>query len=209
MTRADEVVFSQAFNRLAVAMRLPATKHEDELKAQMRVYFDALCELPVEPVCAAAEGLQKRGSGFFPTTQEWFRAADDLAYAGLLDSERERTALLPSGDVSAFQKAKAARAKFLSELRAKGNRNGVDWGAFADTFERAIPCRDPERYPYASWCSSCDDSGWLSRVCQDGDRCPAHADVDAAWGEHEHVTRCGCRAMNPNIQRRLALARRA
>ena len=30
----------------------------------------------------------------------------------------------------------------------------------------------------------------------------------AAWVDHEHVSRCGCRAMNPKIQQRIKLARR-
>ena len=153
MTDGDRFQFAESFSRLAVALRLPATKAPDALKTQMRVYFEALRDLPFPAVEESVTVLQRQGSGFFPSTQEWYRVADDLAYRTLLDAEHH------------------AR-------------------------------------PDASWCADCDDTGWLSHACRDGDRCDQHADVDTAWGEHEHVSRCGCRAMNPTIQRRLSLARR-
>ena len=210
MTDGDRFQFAQSFTRLAVALRLPATKAPDALKTQMRVYFEALRDLPFPAIEESVTVLQRQGSGFFPSTQEWYRVADDLAYARLLDADARRPALpAPARSDDAFTRAKAARQTFLADMRAKGTTaNGMDWGQVADAFERKIPSCDPDRNPYASWCADCDDTGWLSHDCRDGNRCDQHADVDAAWGEHEHVSRCGCRAMNPTIQRRLSLARR-
>ena len=129
-----------------------------------------------------------------------FRAVRTTVDGIVFDSKRE---------AARYMDANAARQTFLADMRAKGTTaNGMDWGQVADAFERKIPCCDPDRNPYASWCADCDDTGWLSHDCRDGDRCDQHADVDAAWGDHEHVSRCGCRAMNPKIQRRLSLARR-
>ena len=209
MTQAEFHPFIQTFNRLAVCLPIRRDELQDDrvLEVKYEEYFDTLRDLPLAAVQQAVVEIQRRGSGFFPSTQEWYRVADDLAYRALLDEQQR--ALPASTDTSAFAKAKAARARFLAELRAQGTpANGVDWGRVADAFERAIPCRDPDRNPYASWCADCDDTGWLSHVCRDGDRCDQHADVDAAWGEHERVSRCGCRAMNPKIQQRIKLARR-
>ena len=212
MTPEELPTFIQAFNRLAVS--LPSRREEDadpEVQAgRYTTYFTALSDLPLAAVVNSLIELQRRGSGFFPSTQEWYRVADDLAYRTLLDADARRPALpAPARSDDAFACAKAARQTFLAEMRVKGTTaNGIEWGQVVDSFERAIPCRDPDRNPYASWCADCDDTGWLSHACRDGDRCAQHADVDAAWGEHEHVSRCGCRAMNPTIHRRLSLARR-
>ena len=211
MTPEELPTFIQAFNRLAVS--LPSRREEDAdpevQRGRYTTYFTALSDLPLTAVVNSLIELQRRGSGFFPSTQEWYRVADDLAYRTLLDEHHARPALPPARSDDAFARAKAARQTFLADMRAQGTTaNGVDWGRVADAFERAIPCRDPDRNLYASWCADCDDTGWLSHACRDGDRCDQHADVDAAWGEHEHVSRCGCRAMNPNIQQRIKLARR-
>ena len=208
MTPEELPTFIQAFNRLAVS--LPSRREEDadpEVQAgRYTTYFTALSDLPLAAVQQAVVEIQRHGSGFFPSTQEWYRVADDLAYRTLVDEQQR--ALPVSTDTSAFTRAKAARARFLAELRAKGTTaNGMDWGQVADAFERKMPCCDPDRHPDASWCADCDDTGWLSHDCRDGDRCAQPVDVDVAWGEHEHVSRCGCRAMNPTIQRRLKLAR--
>ena len=212
MTPEELPTFIQAFNRLAVS--LPSRREEDAdpevQRGRYTTYFTALSDLPLTAVVNSLIGLQRRGSGFFPSTQEWYRVADDLAYRTLVDADARRPALPPPArSDNAFARAKAARQTFLADMRAKGTTaDGMDWGRVADAFERAIPCRDPDRNPYASWCADCDDTGWLSHDCRDGDRCAQHADVDAAWGEHEHVSRCGCRAMNPKIQQRIKLARR-
>ena len=212
MTQVDLHPFIQTFNRLAVCLPIRRDELQDDgvLEVKYEEYFNTLRDLPLAAVQQAVIEIQRRGSGFFPSTQEWYRVADDLAYRTLLDADARRPALpAPARSDDAFARANAARQTFLAEMRVKGTTaNGIEWGQVADAFERAIPCRDPDRNLYASWCADCDDTGWLSHACRDGDRCDQHADVDAAWGEHEHVSRCGCRAMNPTIQRRLSLARR-
>jgi hypothetical protein len=40
-----------------------------------RVYWRALCRLPLSVIRDGAAVLQRRSSGFFPTTAEWFAAA--------------------------------------------------------------------------------------------------------------------------------------
>ena len=208
----DMLPFIQAFNRLAIS--LPSRREEDAdpqvQEGRYTTYFAALSDLPLAAVVDSLVALQRHGSGFFPSTQEWYRVADDLAYARLLDVQaRQDRRALPSGrDPSAFEKAKVARQTFLAELRAKGTTNGVDWVTFAEAFEKAIPCRDPERRAGGgAWCDTCQDSGWEPRACEDGQRCAGHGDVDRAWGDHDYVVRCGCVAMNPTIRRRVELAR--
>jgi hypothetical protein len=209
MTEADRPAFMQAFNRLSVSLPKPREVAGDETvqAGQMMAYWEALKDLPVDAVVEAAAKLQRQGSGFFPSTQEWYRRADDLAYQRLLD-QGVVSEQLPAGDETAFAKAKRARARFLAELRAKPNVNGWDFAAIADVFEKAIPCRDPERFPGARiYCDVCQDSGWVARQCVDGDRCAAHADVDRSWGEHEHRQCCACTGFNPVMARRLEMAR--
>jgi hypothetical protein len=71
MTTADKVLFSQAFNRLAVATRLAAT----EVDASMQqVYFEALSEFPIEAIERAARVLARKLS-WFPKVAEWHAAA--------------------------------------------------------------------------------------------------------------------------------------
>ena len=212
MTPEELPPFIQAFNRLAVS--LPSRREEDAdpevQKGRYTTYFTALSDLPLAAVVNSLIELQRRGSGFFPSTQEWYRVADDLAYARLLDAQaRQDRRALPSGrDPSAFEKAKAARQTFLAELRAKGTTNGLDWVTFAEAFEQAMPCRDPERRAGGgAWCDTCQDTGWEPGMCADGQRCAAHVAVDPAWGTHTYVRRCGCVAMNPTIRRRVELAR--
>lgn len=209
MTAADKPSFVRAFNRLSVSLPLPQHLATDpEVKrGQMAAYFDALSDLPLDAVVSAVWKLQRRGSGYFPSTQEWYREADDLAYNTLL--EQQQKALPPATyDGSEHSRAKSARERMLSDLRATPDRNHWDFGKLADLLESSIPCRDPERNPYAPWCDDCGDSGWLKRVCRDGERCEAHVGEDPEWGEHDHVSRCSCIAMNPKIQQRQAARRR-
>lgn len=67
MTVADRTRFKQAFNRLAVAVRLPA----DQVDAAMqRVYWDGLETYPIEAVEDAAV-LLARQAVWFPKLAEW------------------------------------------------------------------------------------------------------------------------------------------
>ena len=92
MTPEELPTFIQAFNRLAVS--LPSRREEDadpQVQAgRYTTYFAALSDLPLAAVVNSLIELQRRGSGFFPSTQEWHRAAE-----GLLDRQ-VRAALAPA-----------------------------------------------------------------------------------------------------------------
>lgn len=67
-----KTAFSKIFNRLCVALR-----EKDTDAATLRVYYDALKDVPLEAVSAGADALKKEpGRKWFPTTGEWRHAAD-------------------------------------------------------------------------------------------------------------------------------------
>lgn len=67
MTVQEKPRFAQCFNRLAVALRLPANEADSSMQ---RVYWDALSDLPVEAIEDAARELAA-DSQWFPKTSEW------------------------------------------------------------------------------------------------------------------------------------------
>lgn len=70
----DELpAFLQAFNRLAVALRLPAPEID---AAQKQIYFEALRDLPLEAVEAAVLPLSRTAGFGFPRTSEWHQVAE-------------------------------------------------------------------------------------------------------------------------------------
>ena len=71
MTPADRLRFAQAFNRLAVATRLPVAEAD---AAMQQVYWDGLREQPIEAVTAAA-GTMETHARWFPKVAEWREAA--------------------------------------------------------------------------------------------------------------------------------------
>ena len=71
MTVHDRARFKQAFNRLAVAVRLPADQAD---VAMQRVYWDGLETVPIEAIEAAAESLSRQAV-WFPKLAEWLDAA--------------------------------------------------------------------------------------------------------------------------------------
>jgi hypothetical protein len=72
MTEDDLPTFLQAFNRLAVALRLPTAEVDAPMK---RIYFDALKDLPLEAVDAAVEPLSRVKGYGFPRTDVWHERA--------------------------------------------------------------------------------------------------------------------------------------
>jgi hypothetical protein len=80
MTDVDRPAFAQTMNRLSVALR-----EKDPDAVQMRVYFEALQPIPIEAVEASALEIAQRGvldektgqrrRGFFPTSAQWYDAA--------------------------------------------------------------------------------------------------------------------------------------
>lgn len=72
MTYPDDAhAFKQAFNRLAVATRLPADQAD---KAMQRIYFEGLEDLSLEAVTLAAQEIGLKSS-WFPKLAEWREAA--------------------------------------------------------------------------------------------------------------------------------------
>jgi hypothetical protein len=91
VTVAEKHRFAQCFNRLAVAVRLPA----DEADAAMKqIYWDGLQDLPVEAVEDAARQLQL--GEWFPKLGEWRDVAEKAKNARIL------TKALPSPDRGAW-----------------------------------------------------------------------------------------------------------
>jgi hypothetical protein len=73
VTEQDKPAFAQAFNRLAVALRLPAVEVDP---AMQQIYFDALKDLPIAAVVGAVSGLSKTAGYGFPRTSEWYSVAE-------------------------------------------------------------------------------------------------------------------------------------
>ena len=68
----DKIRFKQAFNRLAVATRLPA----DQVDAAMqKIYFDGLERFPIEAIESAAAELAVNAQ-WFPKLAEWCDVAE-------------------------------------------------------------------------------------------------------------------------------------
>lgn len=86
MTLHDRVRFKQAFNRLAVAVRLPADQAD---AAMQKVYWDGLEPYPIEAVESAADSLAKNAV-WFPKLAEW------RDVAGAAQSQHAISRALPS-----------------------------------------------------------------------------------------------------------------
>lgn len=71
MTLHDKQRFKQAFNRLAVAVRLPAEQADT---AMQKVYWDGLEPFPIDAVESAATSIAK-AAVWFPKLAEWRDAA--------------------------------------------------------------------------------------------------------------------------------------
>ncbi len=93
MTSTDQAVFSQCFNVLSVSLPGKKTDDGDELAANLQVYFQALEDLPLDAVRASVQVIQRQGSGFFPSTQEWHSVAERLT------RDRAVEARLLAGDI--------------------------------------------------------------------------------------------------------------
>ncbi len=216
MTDQDFDEFAELFGQVAVALPMPSGQASDPtvLERKADVYFEALRDLPLSAVRASTRTLLRSGSGFFPSTQEWYQQADTIAFDALVSSRptfpagTSRPTFPTDTDQSAFEKVRADREAFLAALRAKPNkRPWINYQAVADVVERVAQRRTPVRP--TTWCDDCQDVGMVKRVCRHLERCAAHTDVDEDWGEHDHVTRCSCVPANPVIQRRQELRRRA
>jgi hypothetical protein len=80
VTIQDKARFKQAFNRLAVAVRLPAEQADASMQ---RVYWDGLETLPIESVEDAAAAIAAQAV-WFPKLAEWKDAAEKASNARVL-----------------------------------------------------------------------------------------------------------------------------
>ncbi len=71
MTDTDKAQFAKCFNRLSVALRLPADEGDAAMK---QIYFEGLEDLPIDAV-EAASGELARSFEWFPKLSEWRQAA--------------------------------------------------------------------------------------------------------------------------------------
>jgi hypothetical protein len=71
VTVTDRLEFAQAFNRLAVATRLPSAEAD---AAMQQVYWNGLSSVAIESVVASANTLA-RSAQWFPKVAEWREAA--------------------------------------------------------------------------------------------------------------------------------------
>ena len=86
MTPADGVRFAQAFNRLAVATRLPAEQADE---AMQRIFWDGLKDMPIESVEGAADVLGRKAQ-WFPRVSEWRQAAYSVRLHTVLELPESR-----------------------------------------------------------------------------------------------------------------------
>lgn len=88
VTEIDKQAFKIAFNRLAVATRLPA----DQIDAVMqRIYFEGLAELSIDAIVEGGRVLEQSAQ-FFPKVAEWREQARlaQLAQVKALPPGREQ-----------------------------------------------------------------------------------------------------------------------
>jgi hypothetical protein len=80
MVPGDKTRFLQAFNRLAVACRLPAAEIDEHMK---RIYYDGLADFAVEAVEDSATRIALTAD-WFPKLAEWRSAAGEARIDSLV-----------------------------------------------------------------------------------------------------------------------------
>lgn len=143
MTTGDRLAFAQAFNRLAVATRLPT--HEADA-AMQQVYWTGLVDLPLASVSAAAEALAK-GAQWFPKVAEWRDAAYQQQVAELValpaGREREWTHECATCEDTGWEERRCYPGTLHHcgrELCAAGSEHRKE-----HTYVVRCPCRDTNR----------------------------------------------------------------
>lgn len=198
MVAADVARFKQAFNRLAVATRLPADQAD---AATQRIYFDGLSDLPIEAVETAADELE-RNAQWFPKVAEWrtkagmFRRATALK---ALPPAPDPEYVLPSATATA-KDIQAASNDYLAMIAAGVPPLDAEKG-LENLLRALMPPRRAEPWRYD--CDTCHDGGWEMRTCYpDRPTCG----MKGCHGAHEHTytVRCGCWYTNRTIQRHRA-----
>lgn len=137
MTADDRPAFLQAFNRLAVALRLPIAEVDG---AMQQTYFDALRDLPIEAVDAAVLILSRTAGYGFPRTPEWHQVAEQQRV------EQTLRALPPGRDEPWHFECPHCEDTGWEERSCDGSRMcGRSKEHPAHTFATACSCRDTNR----------------------------------------------------------------
>ena len=205
MTLADGARFNQAFDGLALALRLNTDREGGA--DQRAIYFEALGDLEVAAVTTAAGTLQ-RVARFFPTVSEWAAEAERVAQ----QTRAAAPVIVAHPQAAEIARISTARDRFVAHCRDQVDRADavLDWSALAETVSRF-----PIRVPLAAHCPTCQDTGLEPRTCEPGATCGRPACLDreraVAAGDtaprHEYVTRCICWPTNPiHLARATALA---
>jgi hypothetical protein len=202
MTATDKRAFAHAFNRLAVATRLPADQGD---QSAQRIYFEGLVDLPIEAVLHAAGQLETRAA-WFPKLAEWRQEArraqrDETRREAL--SAPQLTGAVSRGEARAtVQQLAEATNDYLAMRRAGVSREDAVRGLEGLLRAFLVPGRSQ---PWRDECEACGDSGWEVRTCytDQGPACGVrgcHRDR-----EHTYAVACSCRETNRTWQRSRAV----
>lgn len=198
MTATDKLAFAQAFNRLAVATRLPA---KDADAAAMQVYFDGLSDLSVDAVTSVASDMERRAD-WFPKLSEWRSAARRVHRGETLKSLPPAPSALKHGQSPLpipVQEFQSAMDDYLA-MRAAGVSREDAVKGIEGLLRALLPPKRME--PWHFECEACEDSGWETRSCHPGTRvtCGLRR-CDGEHPEHTYAVACWCRETNKTYQR--------
>lgn len=201
MVALDKHAFKAAFNRLAVATRLPADQAD---AAAQRIYFEGLQDIPIDAIVRAAQRMEQSAQ-WFPKVVEWRKEARET------QREETRQALLsaplqPWEQPDAETKVTAAQMQEATNDYLTMREQGVPREDAIKGLEgmlRAfiVPARE------AAWhheCELCEDSGMELRTCypDSGPACGVRGCKRTA--EHSYTLPCACRETNRTFQRNRA-----
>lgn len=178
----DSKRFKVAFNRLAVATRLPADQAD---MASQRVYFEGLQDLSIEAVENAARGLELKAQ-WFPKLSEWRQAVRAVERDAVRKLPPQRLKSL-TGDVEdnlpsvAVADLQSAMDDYLVMRAAGVSREDACKG-----LEGLLRALIPVRRSWAYDCEACLDTGFS----------PFVDDRGRDWTE-----RCICWNTNPTLRR--------
>lgn len=198
MVATDKTRFKVAFNRLAVATRLPADQAD---AASQRIYFDGLEDLPIESIETAARELEVKAE-WFPKVSEWRKACrrarrDEIRHE--LPSPRQRVL---SGEVQPVQSVAVkdladAMTDYHAMRKAGVSRDDAVKG-LEGLLRVLMPMSRAEPWHYD--CEACLDTGFELRTCYPES---GHCGMPKCRGarEHPYTVRCACWSTNRTLQR--------
>lgn len=195
--------FKVAFNRLAVATRLPADQADS---ASQRVYFDALSDLPIESLEAAAVKLAKSAQ-WFPKVSEWREAAkafkrDELSKALPAPQFKRLSGVVEDAPSVPVAELQSAMDDYLA-MRAAGVTREDAVKGLEGLLRVLLPMRRAEEWHYE--CVVCEDSGFEFRTCYPDTSYHCGMRSCRKRREHTYTVFCACRPTNRTWLRRQAV----